>query len=156
LTWNTNYIASFHDVIKITSDGKPSFWTYERGFAQQYPGTVRVGSEKYYFNEYVITNKILDAMMNWNEVRINMEIKDSYNKTQYSECFKPTQLHRLKGDYYEINYVHTNDIIINSEANEKSSIDVKIHQHSKLASIIQNLSTIELSVVPAKVCVKNN
>lgn len=27
--------------------------------------------------------------MDWNEIRINMEIKDPYNKTQYSECFMP-------------------------------------------------------------------
>jgi len=156
LAWNPNYIASFHDVIKIVSDGKPSFWTYERGFAQQYPGTVRIGSEKYYFNEHVITNKILDAMMDWNQVTIKMEIKDYQNKTQYSECFKPTQLHRLKGGYYDIDYVLTNDIVIHSESNEQSNIEVKIHQHSKLAYIMQNLVKIELSVVPKKVCVKNN
>ena len=151
--WNPNYIASFHDVIKIVSDGKPSFWSYERGFAQQYPGTVRVGSEKYYFNEHVITRKIIDAMVGLNEVRINMEIKDSYNKTQYSNCFLPTQLDSLRGDYYDFNY---GDITINSKSNEQSRIEVKIHQNSKLAYTMQNLSKIELSVVPAKVCVKNN
>ena len=156
LKWNPNYIASFHDAIKVLADGKPSLWTYERGFAQQYPGTVRIGGEKYYFNEFVITEKILDAMMDWNQVTIQMEIKDSSNRTQYSECFKPVQLHRNVGDYYDINYVQTNNIGINSTAGEQSSIEMKIHQNSKLAYIMQNLSTIELSVVPKKVCVKNN
>lgn len=156
LTWNPNYIASFHDAIKLVSDGKPSFWTVEKGFAQQYPSTVRVGSEKYYFNEFIITNKILDSMMDWNEVRINMEVKDVNNRTQYSECFKPKQLHRLQGDYYDINYVQTINIGINTKAGEKSTIEMTIQGNSKLANIMYNLSKIELSVVPKKVCVKSN
>jgi len=156
LSWNPNYIASLNDAIKIVADGKPSLWSQERGIAQQYPATVRVGTEKYYFNEFVIPNKLLDAVMDWNEIRINMEIKDFYNRTQYSECFVPKQLHSRVGDYYNINYVKTINVGFNKTAGEQSSIEMKIHQNSKLAYIMQNLSTIELSVVPKKVCVKNN
>ena len=156
LMWNPNYIASFHDAIRLVSDGKPSLWTVEKGFAQQYPSTVRIGSEKYYFNEFIITNKILDSIMDWNEVRINMEIKDIYNRTQYSECFKPKQLHSRVGDYYDINYVKTINIGINAKAGERSTIEMKIQNNSKLANIMHNLSKIELSVVPKKVCVQNN
>ena len=156
MSWNPNYVASLHDAIKIVADGKPSLWTVEKGFAQQYPSTVRIGSEKYYFNEFVITEKILNALMDWNEVRINMEIKDFHNRTQYSKCFVPRQLHRNVGDYYNINYVKTNNIGINTTAGEQSSIEMKIQQNSKLADIMYNLSKIELSIVPKKVCVKNN
>ena len=156
LSWNPNYIASLNDAIKIVADGKPSLWTVEKGIAQQYPATVRVGAEKYYFNEFVIPNKLLDAIMDWNELRINMEIKDLHNKTQYSECFVPKQLHSRTGDYYNINYVKTINVGFNKTAREKSSIEIKIHQNSKLADIMDNLSKIELSVVPKKVCVKNN
>ena len=56
LSWNPNYRASFHDAIKIVADGKPSLWSVEKGFAQQYPSTVRIGSEKYYFNEFIISS----------------------------------------------------------------------------------------------------
>jgi len=156
LSWNPNYIASLDDAIKIVADGKPSLWTVEKGFAQQYPSTIRVGSEKYYFNEFVIPNKILDSIMDWNELRINMEIKDFYNRTQYSECFVPKQLHSRTGDYYNINYVKTINVGFNKTAGEQSSIEMKIQQNSKLANIMYNLSKIELSVVPKKVCVKNN
>ena len=156
LSWNPNYIASFNDAIKIIADGKPSFWTIEKGIAQQYPATVRVGSEKYYFNEFVIPNKILDSFMDWNEVRINMEIKDFYNKTQYNECFVPKQLHSRVGDYYNINYVKTINIGINKTTGEQASIEMRIQQNSKLGDIMSNLSKIELSIVPKKVCVKNN
>ena len=156
LSWNPNYIASLDDAIKIVADGKPSLWTVEKGFAQQYPAMVRVGTEKYYFNEHVIPNKLLDAIMDWNELRINMEIKDLHNKTQYSECFVPKQLHSRTGDYYNINYVKTINVGFNKTAGEQSSIEMKIHQNSKLANIMNNLSKIELSVVPKKVCVKNN
>ena len=156
MAWNPNYIASLNDAIKIVADGKPSLWSVEKGFAQQYPAMVRVGSEKYYFNEFVIPNKILDSFMDWNEIRINMEIKDLHNKTQYSECFVPKQLHSRVGDYYNINYVKTINVGINRTASEQASIEVKIQQNSKLAYFMQNLSKIELSVVPKKVCVKNN
>lgn len=156
LSWNPNYIASLHDAIKVVSDGKPSLWTAEKGFAQQYPSTFRIESEKYYFNEFVIPNKILDAMTDWNEVRINMEIKDFYNKTQYSQCFVPKQLRRNVGDYYDINYIKTINIGINKTAKERHAIEMKIHQNSKLANIMYNLSKIELTVVPKKVCAKNN
>ena len=156
LSWNPNYIASLNDAIKIVADGKPSLWTVEKGIAQQYPATVRVGAEKYYFNEFVIPNKLLDAIMDWNELRINMEIKDLHNKTQYSECFVPKQLHSRTGDYYNINYVKTINVGFNKTAGEQASIEMKIHQNSKLANIMNNLSKIELSVVPKKVCVKNN
>jgi hypothetical protein len=155
LSWNPNYIASLNDAIKIVADGKPSFWTVEKGIAQQYPATVRVGSEKYYFNEFVIPNKLLDAMMDWNEVSINMEIKDFYNKTQYIECFQPTAINRLNKPFYNINYVKTINVGINQSSNESNKIELKINQNSKLADI-NNLSKIELSVVPKKVCVKNN
>jgi len=156
LSWNPNYIASLDDAIKIVADGKPSLWTQEKGIAQQYPSTVRVGSEKYYFNEFVIPNKLLDALMDWNEIRINMEIKDFYNKTQYSECFVPKQLHSRTGDYYNINYVKTINVGFNKTTGEQASIEMKIQQNSKLADIMKNLSKIELSIVPKKVCVKNN
>jgi hypothetical protein len=156
LSWNPNYIASLNDAIKIVADGKPSLWTVEKGFAQQYPAMIRVGSEKYYFNEFVIPNKILDSFMDWNEIRINMEIKDLYNKTQYSECFMPKQLHSRVGDYYNINYVKTINVGINRTASEQASIEMQIQKNSKLAYFMQNLSKIELSVVPKKVCVKNN
>ena len=156
LSWNPNYIASFHDAIRLVSDGKPSLWTQEKGIAQQYPSTVRIGTEKYYFNEFIITNKILDSITDWNEVRINMEIKDLYNRTQYSECFVPKQLHRRVGDYYDVNYIKTINIGINAKSNERGTIEMKIQNNSKLANIMYNLSKIELSVVPKKVCVKNN
>ena len=154
--WNPNYVASFHDAVRLLSDGKPSMWTVDKGFAQQYPSTVRVGSEKYYFNEFIITNKMLDAIMDWNEVRINMEIKDLHNRTQYSECFIPKQLHKNVGDYYNINYVKTINIGINTKSNERGTIEMKIQNNSKLANTLHNSSKIELSVVPKKVCVKNN
>ena len=156
LSWNPNYIASLNDAIKIVADGKPSFWTVEKGIAQQYPSTVRVGTEKYYFNEFVIPNKLLDAIMDWNEIRINMEIKDLHNKTQYSECFVPKQLHSRVGDYYNINYIKTINVGFNKTAGEQASIEMKIQQNSKLANIMNNLTNIELSIVPKKVCVKNN
>lgn len=156
LSWNPNYVASFLDAIRLVSDGQPKFWTVEKGFAQQYPATVRVGSDKYYFNEFVIPNKILDAMMDWNEVRINMEIKDIHRRIQYSECFEPTSVNSLKSPFYNINYIRTVNVGINQTSNESNKIELKIHQSSKLAYLMQNLSTIELSVVPKKVCVKNN
>jgi hypothetical protein len=154
--WNENYIASLHDAIRLVADGKPSLWTEEKGFAQQYPSTIRIGSDKYYFNEHVIPNKILDSIMDWNEIRINMEIKDFYNKTQYSECFEPNAVNRLNKPFYNINYVKTINVGINQSSNEQNKIEIKIHQNSKLAYIMQNLSAIELSVVPKKLCVKNN
>ena len=94
--------------------------------------------------------------MDWNEIRINMEIKDLHNKTQYSECFVPKQLHSRVGDYYNINYIKTINVGFNKTAGEQASIEMKIQQNSKLANIMNNLTNIELSVVPKKVCVKNN
>jgi hypothetical protein len=85
-----------------------------------------------------------------------MEIKDLYNRTQYSECFVPKQLHRRVGDYYDVNYIKTINIGINAKAGERNTIEMKIQNNSKLANIMYNLSKIELSVVPKKVCVKNN
>jgi hypothetical protein len=55
-----------------------------------------------------------------------------------------------------INYVKTINVGINQSSSESNKIELKIHQNSKLAHIMQNLSKIELSVVPKKVCVKNN
>jgi hypothetical protein len=151
LSWNPNYIASFQDAIKIVADGKPSFWTV----AQQYPGSVRIGNEKYYFNDAVIPDKILDSIMDWNEVRINMIIKDLNNKIQYRECFMPTILYKLKDPFYNTNYIGTSNFGINIYAVEQNKIEMNIHQTSKLAYIMQNLTTIELSIVPKKVCVQN-
>jgi hypothetical protein len=94
-------------------------------------------------------------MMDWNEVTIQMEIKDSYKRTQYSECYESKAVRRLDNPFYKVNYVKTNNIGINKSSSESNQIELKIHQNSKLASIMQNLFTIELSVVPKKVCVGN-
>jgi hypothetical protein len=156
IRWNENYVASLHDAIRLVADVKPSLWSEEKGFAQQYSSTVKIGSEKYYFDEFVIPNKLLDSLMDWNEVRINMEIKDFYNKTQYSECFEPNALNRLNRQFYNINYVKTINVSINQYSSDQNKIEINIHQNSKLAYIMQNLSAIELSVVPKKLCIKNN
>ena len=150
MSWNLNYVASFHDAIKIVSDGKPSFWTVEKGFAQLYPGNVIIGSEKYYFNEYVIPLKIIYGMLGDNDPMINLELKDQYNQTQYSKCFMP------KMDYHPFDTKYGAKIInIYQHVTENGEVFINIHQNSKLAYIMQNLYTIELSVVPKKLCVQN-
>jgi predicted RNase H-like HicB family nuclease len=154
--WDKNYVASFHDAIKVVSDGKPSLWSKEKGFAQQYPSTVVIGYDKYYFNDFIIPNKILGSMMNWNEIRINMEIKDLNNRTQYSECFMPKAVDRINSPFYDYNYIKTVDLVINQHSTEQNKIEMKIHKNSKLAYLMQNLSAIELSVVPKKLCARNN
>jgi hypothetical protein len=150
LSWNPNYIASFHDAIKMVADGKPSFWTLEKGFAQQYPGSVNIAKESYYFNDDVIPLKIVYGMLAGNEPMVNMELKDKYNQKQYSKCFTPkTDYHPFNNSYGSLN------IIIYQNANESSEVSINIQQDSKLANIMKDLFTIELSIVPKKVCLRN-
>jgi hypothetical protein len=94
--------------------------------------------------------------MNWNEIRINMEIKDLNNRTQYSECFMPKGVNRINSPFYDYNYVKTVNLVVNQHSIEQNKIEMKIHKNSKLAYLMQNLSTIELSVVPKKLCARNN
>jgi hypothetical protein len=147
MKWNSNYILSLHDAIKVVADGKPSFWTVEKGFAQQYPGSVNMVKESYYFNDVVIPLKIVYGMLDGNEPMVNMELKDQYNQTQYSKCFMP------KLDYHQFNNNNgSKNINIYQHVSESSEVFINIHQSSKLAYMMKNLFTIELSIVPKKLC----
>ena len=92
-------------------------------------------------------------------VRIIFPIKKNYQnnlalKTGLHNAWMRSPLN-TKGDIIEY-YIKTINVGINAKASERSVIEMKIQNNSKLANIMYNLSKIELSVVPKKVCVKNN
>lgn len=145
MRWNEHYIASLTDALNLVQDGS-------NGFMQKSPSTIRVVGNKFYFNEFVIPNKILDAMMDMNEVRIMLDIKDIHNTSQHTECFTPDAVFKRNKPFYSINYVGTINVGINQSTVEKHNIEIKINQNSKLTSA--NISSIDLSVVPKKLCQK--
>jgi hypothetical protein len=133
------------------SDGKISYLE-KNGLGKQYPGSFSVGKESYYFNEVVIPIKIVYGMLDGNEPMLNLELKDHLNQTQYSKCFLP------KMYYAYNNFNNTNrgkNINIHQNISESGEVSINIHQTSKLANIMKNLFTIELSVVPKKLCAPN-
>jgi hypothetical protein len=147
MQWNPNYVASFHDATRLVSDGNISYLE-KNGFGKRYPGSVSVGKESYYFNEVVIPLKIVYGMLDGNEPRIIMELKDHLNKTQYSKCFVP------KMNYHQFNGNHgAKNLNINQGVSESGEVFINIHQNSKLAHVMKNLFTIELSIIPKKLCV---
>lgn len=148
LQWSSDYLDSLNDAMKLLQDGSGSWMNRS-------PYNVRVVSTRYYFNDITVTNKIMDAMMDWNEVRIKLDILDSNRTVQHSDCFKPILLHRNVHPLYNIEYVGTQSIGINKSSIETNSIEIKIHQSSQLARVMQNLNAIELTVVPKKVCTNN-
>jgi hypothetical protein len=86
-------------------------------------------------------------MLNGNEPMVNMELKDHRNQTQYSKCFMP------KMDYYQFNANNGGkNLGFNPTVNESGEVAINIHQNSKLAHTMKNLFTIELSIVPKKLC----
>jgi hypothetical protein len=146
IEWNPNYIASLHDAIRLTSDGSISYLE-KNGFGKRYPGSVSIGKDSYYFNEVVIPLKIADNFSDGNEPMVNMELKDHRNQTQYSKCFFP------KIKYHQYNGINgAKNFNIHKNVGEDGEASINIHQNSKLASIMKNLFTIELSIVPKKLC----
>ena len=147
--WNKNYMASLNDALKMLEDGS-------NGFMQKSPATMRVQSNTFYFNEFIIPNRILDAVMDNNEVRINLTISDQYNRIQYTECFVPDAVFRRVKPFYEINYVRTINAGFYNHGMEKGSLELKIQNNSKLARIMNDLTNIELSITTKSSCQKNN
>ena len=143
--WNEHYINSLTDALNLVQDGS-------NGLMQKSPSTIRVVGNKFYFNEFIIPNKILDAMMDLNEVRIMVEVKDINNTLQHSECFTPDAVFRRNKPFYSINYVGTINVGINKSTMEKHKIEIKFNQNSKLASA--DISRIDLAIVPKKFCQK--
>ena len=146
IEWNANYITSFNDATKIVSDGNLSFLE-KNGIGQRYPGSITVDKASYYFNDRVIPFKIVDGMLDGNEPRINIELKDYRNQSQYRTCFTPKvnydRFYGVPGTVY---------LKINSQDSESGTLSISIHQNSRLANMMKNLFTIELSVIPKKLC----
>ena len=147
--WNPNYIASLHDSMKMLEDGS-------NGLLRKSPASIRVNSKTFYFNEFNIPNRVLDAVMDDNEVRISLTITDQYNRIQHRDCFIPDAVFRRVKPFYEINYVRTINAGFYNNGMEKGTIELKIQNNSHLDRAMKNLNNIELSIVPKKVCVKNN
>jgi hypothetical protein len=147
--WNPNYIASLNDSIKLVQDGS-------NGLMRKSPATIRVNSTTFYFNEFIIPNRVLDAVMDDNEVRISLTITDQYNRIQYRECFVPDAVFRRVKPFYEINYVRTINAGFYNNGMEKGSIELKIQNNSHLDRVMKNLNNIELSIVAKRSCQKNN
>jgi len=148
LQWSSHYLDSLGDAMKLLQDGTG-------GWMNKSPYNVRVVSDRYYFNDITVTNKIMDAMMDWNEVRIKLDVIDFNRSTLYSECFTPKSLHRNVHPLYNIEYVGTQSIGLNKSTVETNNIEIKIHQSSQLAKAMQSLNSIDLTVVPKKVCTNN-
>tara|TARA_R110000868_G_scaffold60047_2_gene184086 strand:- start:1016 stop:2005 length:990 start_codon:yes stop_codon:yes gene_type:complete len=149
MQWNPNYVASFNDATKLVADGNLSFLEKNR-MGYKYPGSVIIGKDRYYFNDVDTPLKIVYGMLDNNEPRINMELKDHRNTSHYSKCFVP------KINYYQFNGSYgTKNLNVYQLAGERGEVSINIHQNSKLASIMKNLFTIELSIVPKKLCAPN-
>jgi len=150
MQWNPNYIASFNDATKLVADGNLSFLEKNR-MGYRYPGSVIIGKDSYYFNDVVTPLKIVYGMLDDNEPRINMELKDHRNKSQYSKCFVPQlRYYQFDGSY------GTKNLNMYQQVGERGETSINIHQNSKLASIMKNLFTIELSIIPKKLCAINS
>lgn len=147
--WNSNYLNSLNDALKMLEDGS-------NGFMQKSPATIRVNTKTFHFNEFIIPNRVLDAVMDNNEARIYLTISDQYNRIQYTECFVPDAIFRTRKPFYEINYVRTVNAGFYNEGMEKGVIQIRIQNNSHLDRVMKNLTNVELSIVPKSVCQKNN
>jgi hypothetical protein len=146
MEWNPNYIASFHDVTKVVADGKLSFLE-KSGIGQKYPGAVTIENDSYYFSDNVIPLKIVYGMLAGNEPTINIKLKDSSNQSHYSKCFTPSVTYdNFRGP------PGTAYLVIKPKASESGTLSINIHRDSRLANVMKNLFTIELSVIPKKLC----
>ena len=147
--WNVNYLESLNDALKVFEDGS-------NGYFKKSPATIKVRTKTFYFNDFIIPNRILDAVMDNNEVRISLTISDFYNKIQYRECFIPDAVFRRAKPFYEINYVRTINAGFYNIGVEKGIIEIKIQNNSYLDKLIKDLNNIELSIVTKSSCQKNN
>ena len=146
MSWNDNYILAFYDATKLLSDGELGFLE-KNGLGKIYHGAVTIDKQGHYFNDRVIPLKIVYGMLDGNEPRINIELKDNNTRSYYSKCFTPSR-------NYDQFYGRTGTIYlnINSKASEGGKLSVNIHQNSPLAILMKNLFKIELSVIPKKLC----
>ena len=69
-----------------------------------------------------------------------MEVKDVNNRTQYSECFVPKQLHKNVGDYYNINYIKTINVGINAK------VDISILKHIRVRELFRKYEKKEVKI----------
>jgi len=147
MAWNANYIRSFNDVTKLLSDGELGFLE-KNGFGNIYHGAVTIDKQGHYFNDRVIPLKILYGILGDNELRINIEIRDHHTRSYYSKCYKSI----VNYDQFNGPKAGTVYFKINSQASESGELSIDIHRNSSLANMMKNLFTIELSVIPKKLC----
>ena len=158
MKWNANYIKAFDDTIKLLSDGtlnlleefvlgnaKRNRTNFNGSAYLDWSGSVNLGKGIYYFKDSVIPKKLVQGL---EKPMINMEIKDNRNQLLYSKCFKHGE-----NKYYKFDYAFgSTDLEIYQRSSEHTHISLDIHQNSSLARMMKNLFTIELSVIPKKLC----
>jgi hypothetical protein len=152
LNWNNDYIVAFNEALKITQDN--SF-----GLLQKAPANVIVMSKdpkdyvlgsrnRYQFNDIPMIDDIKSSMTGNKEARIKMVLRDRNNNPLYSSCWIPDSISGRKLSFYSLG--EPSSIFIYGNEFEENVLRATIDPRQEW--ILQNIITIEVSVVPHKNC----
>ncbi len=152
LRWNYDYLEALNEILGKLEDGT-------NGFRKSNPGTITImaknpndyvlGSRNTYkFNDVKRVNDLNDYVTGYNELRIQVTIRDTNQRTVYNKCVESNSINGKKPSFYRTG----NDFAIFGNQVDNSEISIIIPYRSDLYQIMQNISRIELSVANVQKC----
>jgi len=154
LKWNYDYISSMNEAMTLIEDKVGLI-----GFLNLAPSNVIImaknpkdllfGSKNFYkFNDVPTLNKIKDAMLGNNEVRIMLDISDSAGSMLYQTCYVPESVNGRKKSFYGIGEPK----VLTLYGNEFESGVLRATINQSHNYVVQRANKIQVSVVPESTC----
>jgi hypothetical protein len=151
LKWNYDYILAMNEAMSLIED-KIGFLTLAPSnviIMAKNPKDLLFGSKNFYkFNDVPTLNKIKNAMLGSNEVRIMLEISDNSGARLYQTCYVPDSVNGRKKSFYGIGEPK----VLTLYGNEFESGVLRATIDQSHNYVIQRANKIQVSVVSDSKC----
>ena len=154
LKWNYDYIVSMNEAMTLVEDkvGLTGFLNLAPSnviIMAKNPKDLLFGSKNFYkFNDVPTLNRIKNAMLGSNEVRLMLAISDNVGAILYKTCYVPDSVNGRKTSFYGIGEPK----VLTLYGNEFESGVLRATINQSHNYVIQRANKIEVSVVSDSKC----
>lgn len=152
MSWNYNYIVSLNEALSILQDGS-------NGFMRPSPGTVTIMAKDpkdfvlgkkslYKFNDMDRVHNINDSFTGYNEVRIQLVVRNKQLNEVYKKCYESNSVNGKKPSFYNLG----NNFVLYGNQQDQGYVSLTISPNSVLNAVLKDSHRVELSIVKLEKC----
>jgi len=156
MRWNYNYLQALNELLGKLEDGSNGFRQFNPGtitIMAKNPNDFAIGQKNVYrFNDVKRVTDLNDRLTGYNEVRIQVNLRDSNNKIIYNSCIESNSVNGKKPSFYAVG----NNFTIFGNQTDKDEIRINVNTKSVLYNNLQNLHRVELIPTTIQNCINKN